>query len=69
MTKYHHTTFTTETCKICGKPFLFFWYDKEEKNGQSETAYRYCHKSCLEKQTGKKCKTLHEINEERKKLK
>lgn len=64
----HHATDMKEFCSICGKPFKFYWFDANEKNGQSETKWKdKYHKDCLEKQTGTKCKSLYEINEERKK--
>jgi hypothetical protein len=63
----HHYTEMEKCCEICNKPFLFFWHEKEEKNGFSETMWQdKYHKKCIEEKTGKKCKTLQEINEERK---
>ena len=67
MREIHHITLTDDICKHCGQPFKFYWYDKKEKNGFSETRWQDAyHKKCLEEITGSKCKTLQEINEERK---
>jgi hypothetical protein len=67
MKQVHHVTKTDEVCKICGKPFDFFWFNEKETNGQSETMWgNGYHKFCLENKTGKKCRTLHEINKFRK---
>ena len=37
--KVHHKTGTGKFCASCGHEFQMLWFDKEEKNGQSETYY------------------------------
>jgi hypothetical protein len=65
--KIDHITKTKEVCHYCEKPFNFYWYDKGEKNGFSETMWKdKYHKKCCEILTGKKCKSLQEINDDRK---
>jgi hypothetical protein len=67
MKKIDHITNTDELCKHCHKPFLYFWFDKKENYGQSETMWRGgYHKNCAEIVFKKKCKTLQELNNERK---
>ena len=39
--KTHHTTETDEHCSQCGRKFIFYWYDAEEKNGRGETKWGY----------------------------
>lgn len=64
----HHTTVKPELgkCLICGNPFLMYWHEQEEINGFSD--------QYTEKKEGVvhfKCaggKSLHQLNEERKKL-
>jgi hypothetical protein len=68
MKKIYHTTKMEQTCPICNQQFIYYWYDKEEKNGYSERMYgiNECHKQCLEEQSGIRIKTLQELNNERK---
>lgn len=66
--KIHHTTESDKKCSQCGDPFIWFWKDKEEKNGWHETMYgsdKICG-FCIEENTGSPPKSLQELNEERK---
>lgn len=66
--KYDHSVeINKPCCKICGKPFLMYWKDKDERNGFSDTVthigrdevHYYCTPNA---------KSLHELNQERKNL-
>ena len=66
MKAIHHTSFSkTEFCKCCGNPQMLFWFEKDEKNGQSETFYRDMHKECYELVYKINAKSLQQLNEER----
>ena len=65
--KIDHITDSDECCAHCGLPFKFYWYDKNQLNGFSETKWKdKYHKDCCEIVTGNKCKSLQEINNDRK---
>lgn len=66
--KFHHTAELDIKCTGCGRPFIQYWEDAEEKNGRSETMYGFegrekC-RECKTKELGHPPKTLQEINEE-----
>lgn len=69
--KHHHTTEMNKKCSDCNKPFLFYWFDAEENNGQSERMYGFdevCFDCQTKRNDGTPPKTLTELNEERKHL-
>ena len=69
---YHHTTESeTDFCPTCKRPRLWYWNDKNEKSGHSESYHGFVGENgecadCYKKRHGKRPKTLHELNEERK---
>ena len=65
---HHTTTSKTDFCKYCHKPQNLYWFDADEKNGQSETFYRDMHKDCYEIVYKVNAKSLQQLNEERKHL-
>ena len=62
--KIHHTTEMKDHCTVCNRPFIMNWYDKEEKNGHSETKWRndIC-TQCIEKKDGRPPLGLVDLNE------
>ena len=67
MKKTHHTSYTDERCKKCGRRFKMYWYDKEEKNGKSETSWGGVCIDCRTKENnGKPPLGLYDLNEIRK---
>lgn len=64
--KVHHTTETDEHCSQCNRPFIYYWYDKEEMNGRGETKWGYneiCTDCKTKNNNGKPPLGLHDLNE------
>jgi predicted RNA-binding protein associated with RNAse of E/G family len=41
MEKIHHKSGSGEFCPKCGREFMWFWKDAEEKNGYMETKWTF----------------------------
>ena len=54
-------------CKGCKREAKMFWKDKAKTTGHSETFYRDLCYECYVAKYGTKPKSLHDLNEERKK--